>query len=66
MTLHINGQPREVPEPTTTVRDLLEDLELESPVLVELNGTALLQREWADQLLRDGDRLELFRMVAGG
>jgi sulfur carrier protein len=34
--------------------------------LVEHNGTALLRSEWAKTNLRDGDRLEIIRMVAGG
>jgi thiamine biosynthesis protein ThiS len=34
--------------------------------LVEHNGTALLRSEWAESKLRNGDRLEIIRMVAGG
>lgn len=34
-------------------------------VLVELNGTALRREEWTNAL-REGDRVELLRIVAGG
>ena len=35
-------------------------------VVVELNGEALPRKEYEDVTLRDGDRLELVRAVAGG
>jgi thiamine biosynthesis protein ThiS len=35
-------------------------------VLVELNGTALRRDEWPTYTLRDGDTLEIIRIVAGG
>ena len=36
------------------------------PVLVELNGAAILVREFEETLVRDGDQIEVIRMVAGG
>ena len=39
---------------------------LEGSVVVEHNGTALLRSEVLAAGLRDGDRLELVRAVAGG
>lgn len=35
-------------------------------VLVEYNGTALTRSEAKSQTLKDGDRLEIVRIVAGG
>jgi sulfur carrier protein len=65
MTLVLNGKPREVR--SSHVEELVAELGLPlSAALVELNGTALLRSEWAETDLREGDRLEIIRMVAGG
>lgn len=65
MTLVLNGKEREVC--ATEVEGLVAELGLPlAAALVEHNGTALLRSEWAETNLRDGDRLEIIRMVAGG
>lgn len=67
MNLIINGQSREVAEERLSVSGLLHALELgEMPVLVELNGTAVLSREFDTQPVHEGDTVEIIRMVAGG
>jgi thiamine biosynthesis protein ThiS len=49
------------------VAGLLHTLGLgDTPVLVELNGTALLPAEFTTTPVRDGDTLEIIRIVAGG
>ena len=35
-------------------------------VLIEHNAIALHQREWAERMLAEGDRIEVVRVVAGG
>jgi sulfur carrier protein len=63
--LHLNGQERAVN--AAHVEALVAELGLPlAAALVEHNGTALLRSEWAKTNLRDGDRLEIIRMVAGG
>lgn len=65
MKLVLNGQDREVQ--ATQVEELVAELGLPlAAALVEHNGTALLRSEWAESKLRNGDRLEIIRMVAGG
>jgi thiamine biosynthesis protein ThiS len=65
MKLILNGQDREVS--AVQVEQLVAELGLPlAAVLVEHNGTALLRSEWAFTPLRDSDRLEIIRMVAGG
>jgi len=65
MKLQLNGQEREVS--ATQVEDLVAELGLPlAAALVEHNGTALLRSEWSVTILREGDRLEIIRMVAGG
>ena len=66
MQLTVNGRPSEVAE-GTTLTDLIESLGLRvGSVVVEHNGTALLRSELPGAVLRDGDRIELVRAVAGG
>jgi sulfur carrier protein len=49
------------------VEELVAELGLPlSAALVEHNGIALLRSEWTKTGLRDGDHLEIIRMVAGG
>jgi thiamine biosynthesis protein ThiS len=65
MKLVLNGKEREVA--AAQVEELVAELGLPlSAALVEHNGTALLRSEWTKTGLRDGDRLEIIRMVAGG
>lgn len=66
MRVVVNGQPAELPDGTTAAA-LVERYGLRvGSVVVEHNGTALLRGELAGALLRDGDRVELVRAVAGG
>ncbi|MGA0849035.1 MAG: sulfur carrier protein ThiS [Chthoniobacterales bacterium] len=65
MKLVLNGKEREVE--ATQVEELVAELGLPlAAALVEHNGTALLRSEWTKTDLRNGDRLEIIRMVAGG
>lgn len=66
MTLIINGEHSTFDAALLPLPKLLELLEIDYPVLVEWNGSALFQREWSSVEVRDGDRIEFFRMVAGG
>lgn len=63
MNLQINGESRATS--AETVADLVAELSLHS-VLVEHNGTALRRDEWTATALREGDRIEFVRIVAGG
>ena len=65
MKLLLNGQDREVR--AAQVEELVAELGLPlAAALVEHNGTALLRSEWSGTALRDGDQVEIIRMVAGG
>lgn len=73
MTIALNGQTHRVPESEEgpegflSVAALLGTLDLgPQPVLVELNGEALFPREFEERPVREGDRVEIVRMVAGG
>lgn len=69
MNLTINGLEKTInsPTPTLPIPDLLVAIGLAGqPALVELNGDALLQKELPSHSVKDGDTLEIVRMVAGG
>lgn len=66
MKLHINGAVREAPT-LTTLADL--DLWLELPAhgtAVELNGLVIRRADHPHTPLKEGDRLEVVRLVGGG
>ena len=64
--IHVNGEPRQA-TPDQPLLDLVGALGLHpGGILVEHNGTALLRGEWDHTHLREGDRLEILRVVAGG
>ncbi|MDF1812975.1 MAG: sulfur carrier protein ThiS [Verrucomicrobiales bacterium] len=67
MIIQLNGESREFPQQTVTVSELIHELDLgPQPVLVELDGEALYEREFAEKTVNDGSRVEIIRMVAGG
>jgi thiamine biosynthesis protein ThiS len=65
ITISVNGETRE--SSAATVTGLVAEMGLPAPLLlVELNGVALTKSEWTDAVLRDGDRIEILRISAGG
>jgi len=66
MQLIINGEPQTTPE-LANVAELAAWLELPTfGSAVELNGAVIRKAEHAAALLKDGDRLEVVRLVGGG
>ncbi|MEA3189271.1 MAG: sulfur carrier protein [Chthoniobacter sp.] len=66
MTITLNGERREIAG-AKNVRELLDELQLPPhALLVEHNGKALRKEEWRSSELRDADRIEIIRIVAGG
>jgi len=66
MTISLNGTPHSCEGPLS-VEALVDTLDLgPQPVLVELNGEAVLTRDFSRQLVEEGDVVEIVRMVAGG
>ena len=62
----VNGQERQVPA-GTTVLGLVELLGLGGkPVAVEKNREVVPRAQHGEELLADGDRLELVTFVGGG
>jgi thiamine biosynthesis protein ThiS len=66
MILRINGEDREAPA-LATVADLARWLELPAfGSAVELNGQVVRKASYPDSPLREGDRLEVVKLVGGG
>jgi sulfur carrier protein len=66
MTIHLNGEPRDVPD-GVTVAQLLELLEVRMKgVAVERNLDVIPRVEHATTCLADGDRVEVVTLVGGG
>ncbi len=65
MNIHLNGEAKEVSAATVTA--LVAELGLPAEMLlVEHDGKALLRSEWATTAVREGSRIELLRIAAGG
>ena len=66
MNIVANGKPRDVTD-GDTIGSLLRSLAWKAEwVVVEYNGEPLERACYETVLLRDGDRLEIVRAVAGG
>lgn len=66
MKLVLNGAPREAPA-LATVADLSAWLGLPAfGTAIELNGSVIRKAEHSATPLREGDRLEIVKLVGGG
>ncbi|HOC00304.1 MAG TPA: sulfur carrier protein ThiS [Verrucomicrobiota bacterium] len=61
-----NGEPVTVALPCTIEQFLIARDLPPRTVVVEHNGEAVAPSEFPDRPVRDGDRLEIIRIVAGG
>ena len=67
MNIIVNGEDQQFTEDTFPLSELIDRLQLNGqPVVVELNGQALLGREIPVTQIKDTDRIEIVRIVAGG
>jgi thiamine biosynthesis protein ThiS len=66
MKLTINGEPRDFPD-LCTLPKVIEALGLApQTLLIEHNERALHRSDWEKCELKEGDRLEILRIAAGG
>lgn len=66
ITIHLNGEPKEIPE-GLTLTALLEWLKLAADrVAIEHNLQIAPRGRWAETPVRNGDRLEVVHFVGGG
>jgi thiamine biosynthesis protein ThiS len=66
MTVTVNGEETEVPHGLSLL-GLVESLGLDPrTVAIEYNGEIAVRASYGEQLLAEGDRLEVVRFVQGG
>jgi sulfur carrier protein len=66
MNCTVNGEARELPE-GTTIEQLLALLEMSDAVCaVEVDKQLVPNRERADRVLADGQRVEIVTLIGGG
>jgi thiamine biosynthesis protein ThiS len=64
--ISVNSESVEISD-IENIAQLIESYNLQpQSILVEYNGVALHRREWPQQMLSPGDRVEFIRVVAGG
>ena len=66
MEIRVNGETRQL-ERSVTVRDLLEALGIRpGAVVVERNLKIVPRGRVAEEMVEDGDSIEIIRLVGGG
>jgi sulfur carrier protein len=66
ISVHLNGERREVAGETTLDR-LLDDFALpKQRVAVELNERVVRRGDWPETIVRDADKIEVVHFVGGG
>lgn len=67
MRIQINGEPRDIPQSSLSLKELVETLSLTPQrIAVELNKTMVPRRQWEKTTLKDGDQVEIVHFVGGG
>jgi len=66
MTIKLNGDPHEIPQPLS-VSALLETLAIDARrVAVEHNLAVVKKAEYDTSIVKDGDEVEIVNFVGGG
>lgn len=67
MRIQINGEPREIPQSSLSLNELLDTLSLPPQrIAVELNKAMVPRSQWEKTTLKDGDQIEIVHFVGGG
>ena len=68
MRIQINGEPREFPQSSLSLNELIDTLSLPPQrIAVEVNkDDCAAQTDWATTTLKDGDQIEIVHFVGGG
>jgi len=65
--IQINGEPREFPERTLSLQELLDTLSLPPQrIAVELNKTIVPRSQWEKTIVGEDDQIEIVHFVGGG
>lgn len=67
MKVKVNGESRELPEGTATVRALLDALRFSFPlIIVRVNGRLVERGVYASMHISEGDDVDVYHLVSGG
>lgn len=67
MRIQINGEQREFPESSLSLKELIDTLSLPPQrIAVEVNKTIVRRSDWEKTNLKDGDHVEIVHFVGGG
>jgi sulfur carrier protein len=67
LSITVNGRPRTLSLPSTTLADLVRELDFEGKrVAIEKNGEIVPKSRYGATSLADGDRIEIVGAVGGG
>jgi len=68
MKITVNGKEKSYSKPGVSVAELLSLEEVITPgmVTVQLNGKFLLQKQFADTQIEEGDKVEFLHFMEGG
>lgn len=66
MDIILNGEPRAFATPATIIELLQAEGLAERRVAVEVNGAIVPRSRHAEQLLADGDKVEIVHALGGG
>ena len=65
--IQINGEPREFPQNSLSLNELLDTLSLPSQrIAVELNNAIVPRGEWEKTIVGEDDQIEIVHFVGGG
>ncbi|SDK14024.1 sulfur carrier protein ThiS [Natronincola ferrireducens] len=65
MKIFVNNQEKTVVE-GCTVKNLLKSMELTSSVAIWINDLQLLQGDYPTYILKEGDKVKIFKPMGGG
>ena len=66
LRVYVNGEARELLEPTS-LAELITQLDLPAArIAVELNLAVVRRNDWTSTMLKDEDRIEIVHFVGGG
>ena len=67
MRIHINGEPREFPQSSLSLNELIDMLSLPvQRIAVEVNKAIVRRLDWPATTLKEGDQIEIVHFVGGG
>lgn len=66
MRIQVNGEVQEIPD-GISLEDLVQRLSLQPVrIAIELNHSVARRNQWANTMLKEGDRIEIVHFVGGG